>query len=239
MRTRRGPPCLSAGSIHVDGAGVGVGGGAPAVALPGAAERGEHPVGRAVGLGHPAGRDGVGRARAHERATVAGERLLDGLVPGPPVRAEVGRDVHLRRVDRGGDPRHDVGRVAADDEQPAVEALVERAQAAVEHGPPRRPGRAEQGRVQHEQREPAPARRPRRRGTSPGRARAGRGGTRRRRCRRRASRLGAHGATLAAPPPPARRPLSRANAAYAVRPPCQRRDATSETVGAQRSVIGT
>ena len=65
-------------------------------------------------------------------------------------------DVHLRRVDGGRDARHHVGRVAADDEQPAVEALVEGPQAAVEHGPPGRPRRAEQGRVQHEQREPAP-----------------------------------------------------------------------------------
>ena len=84
-----------------------------------------------------------------------GQRLLDGLVAGAPVGPEVRGDVHLRRVDGGGDARHDVGRVAADDEQPPAEALVELAQAAVEHGAPGRARRAEQRRVEHEQREAA------------------------------------------------------------------------------------
>jgi hypothetical protein len=61
--------------------------------------------------------------------------------------------VHGGRVDTGRDQRDHVGRISTDDEQPAAQSLVERAQRPVEERPAGRSGRLEQRRVEDEQRE--------------------------------------------------------------------------------------
>ena len=115
--------------------------------LPGAVVGRVDLVDLAVGLGDPAGRDRVRRAGPHERHVA--ERLLDRLVAARAVRAEVGADVHRRRLGLLDDLRHDVLGLAAAHDQPAAvraQVLVQRAQGAVEEGDPRRARRLRAGR---------------------------------------------------------------------------------------------
>ena len=122
---------------------------APAVLLPGAAERREDLVRRPVALGHPARRHGVRRPGADELDVVLRQGRVDALVASAAVRTEVRGDVHpvgpdlARRAD-------DLGhRVAGADGQP--DAGVQVAQRLRQVVPPRRPARPPQGRVEDEQ----------------------------------------------------------------------------------------
>ena len=168
-RVRRGLACfrqvgvdrLVLGDVHrtphggllpLEGVRVGVGGAAPAVLGPRSAEGREHLERVAVLLAHAAGCHGVRRSGADQLVTVVGQRLADDVVTRRPVRAEVGSDVHRCGPDRGGDPRHLLGGIAPDDEQPPAQRRVERAQRPIEIRAPGIPRRTEQGGVQHEQR---------------------------------------------------------------------------------------
>ena len=66
--------------------------------------------GGAVVLGHPAGFDRVGRTDASERAPGGTQRVGDRCVAAAPVRAEVLRHEHRRRVDLGRHGRHHLER---------------------------------------------------------------------------------------------------------------------------------
>ena len=139
--------------VHVGG---GVDRATPAVLGPGLGERRVDLVGRARAVGDPARRDGVRRARAHQRDAVLAQRLLDLEVALVAVGAVVGGDVHPGGADL---PRseHDLAhRVAAHHGEacpPLPQGRVQRAQGGGEVGPAGRPGRAPQRRVQHEQRQ--------------------------------------------------------------------------------------
>ena len=137
--------------LPLQGVGVGVGGLAPAVLGPGAAERREHLERVAVVLAHAAGRHGVRGAGAHQLPLVLGQRLRHGLVALRAVGPEVGGDVHGRGVDGLRDLGHHLGGVAAHDEQPPAERRVQRPERPVEVGAAGRARRVEQGGVEHEQ----------------------------------------------------------------------------------------
>ena len=149
FRVRRYAGRVSAGQPAHAGAG-GVGRPAPAVPPPSPVERRVHAERLAVVLAHPARRDRVRRAGA-DQAHPLRQRRRDPLVPFPPVRAEVGGDVHRRRPDLAGDAGDDVLRPAPQQDQPPVQGRVERAQGAIEERQPGSPARPAQRVVEHEQ----------------------------------------------------------------------------------------
>jgi len=103
--------------------GLRVGGLRPAVLEPGSVEGGEDPVGAAVVLEHPAGRDGIRRS-ARDQWCVA-EGGGDAPVAGCAVRRGVGADVHGARADLPHEPgNHLLGLATEHRETPAVPAQV-------------------------------------------------------------------------------------------------------------------
>src|SRR5690606_24550279 len=80
-----------------------------------------------------------------------GQRLLDGTVTCLSVRSEVRSYMNGAGSDLAGHARDDLDRVTFDDQQTAVQALVQGPQASVQEPLPRRSGGREQTPIEHEQ----------------------------------------------------------------------------------------
>ena len=109
---RRGCP----GHSHASSGGGSAAGARQPCAQPGPVERRVHPVGRAVLLRHPTGRDGVGRAGA-DQLRPRPERPRRRRRAGDRTARSRPRRARSRRPDSRGHAGHAVGRVAMDDEQ--------------------------------------------------------------------------------------------------------------------------
>ena len=97
-----------------------------------------------------AGLDGVGRAGGRQARPGARERLLDGPVAPPAVRLVGRRDVHGVGPEVARQPGDGLDGGAAQHQEPAVHAAVERRQAAQQVGAARLPGGVPQPVVEHE-----------------------------------------------------------------------------------------